>query len=173
MKLFCLMICLGMCLCSCEQRPDMNCYIETVKHGLTVVQESNEIEAMLGDSDHFITHFGAGKQPLIWNTEVYFGGGYCLTMQVDVIADYDACKVDMMVGDMRFHLVEYGVIEERGGGQMSASIVSDIAFSSSEWKTIVQNNGDFSVLDITVKHNFIPGFSKYVASIRSARICVK
>ena len=94
-------------------------YVATVQHGLSVIPQCEQIEELLGEADHFITHYGFGKQPLVWNTEVHFNGGFSLTMQMDVFVDYSTNEV-RPTDTATFMLLEYGDIEVSDGGVVSA-----------------------------------------------------
>jgi len=66
------------------------------------------MEALFGEGDHFITHYGFSPGPKQWNTEVFFGGRYTLTLQVDVTIDNQKHLVLTNVTAPKFYLVEAG-----------------------------------------------------------------
>jgi hypothetical protein len=80
------------------------------------------MEEQFGTADHFITHFGSrGKTTNRWNTEVFFGGRYTLTMQVDVHVDYDKNQIEV-VGEPVFYLVEAESIDVFDDGRTHGHI---------------------------------------------------
>src|SRR2546422_65055 len=107
----------------------MSEYVQTMKSGLTTLPWPKEMEALFGDGDHFITHYGFSPGPKQWNTEVFFGGRYTLTLQVDVDIDYQKHLVLTNVSPPKFYLFEVGSLVRgpRGveGADISAQWVLD------------------------------------------------
>lgn len=66
----------------------MSDYVKTVQSGIAKLPWPKQIENLLGDADHFITHYGFSPGPKEWQTDVYFYGRYELTMVVNVDIDY-------------------------------------------------------------------------------------
>ncbi|MEX2214367.1 MAG: hypothetical protein WD768_09585 [Phycisphaeraceae bacterium] len=144
-------------------------YAATIQRGLVAIPAATQIENLLGNSDHFITHYGFGDQPLTWNTEVFFRGAYSLTMQVDVNVDYESNTLEVIENSMKFYLHEYGSIEDRGGGQIASTVVMDKRFDSADWNKIYQANGDFGVIGLTIDTKHLEKFKALVDSTRGPR----
>jgi hypothetical protein len=102
------------CLVSgCSRR---EIYKKMVRSGIQVLKWPAEMEHLFGDSDHFITHWGFHDPgPRLWNSEVYFGGRFCLTMQVEVEVDYKTCAVIRTVAPPKFYLRKVNRLETRNG----------------------------------------------------------
>lgn len=139
--------------------------------GLSKIASATEIESLLGDSDHFITHFGfAGETSNLWNTEVYFGGRYSLTMQVNIVVDYKNGVVEKVLDEPKFYLFTYGRIEQRANGNMAADISGQHIFGLADWERVYAADGDFSVIGLTLDRTPIPEFSHYVNAVRLPRV---
>lgn len=125
-----------------------------------------EIEEMYGSCDHFITHYGMNASGTnTWNTEVFFGNRYSLTMQVPVMIDYGANKVKV-AGDPIFYMHEYTKIDPTGG----ASVGENYEFSGNDWRKVVKANGNYSVLGMTLNPKPVDNFDKLVEATRRPRI---
>jgi len=164
--------CLLLLLASCQQASRED-YVATVRHGLTVIPASTQIESLIGPADHFITHYGFGKQPLTWNTEVFFKGGYCLTMQVDVTVDYSKNQVVAVNSTPKFYLKEFKEIEVRSGGQMAGTFKRQREFDVTEWNQIVAAGGDFAAIGFPIEDATVKHFDQWAADVRAARIDVR
>jgi hypothetical protein len=167
-------VAMGLGLGSC--RPvDIKSYQATHKHGLTVIREAKEIEALLGDADHFITHFGFGSgKTNTWNSEVYFGGRYCLTMQVEIEIDYSNSRVTNIVGEPQFWLKVYESFSRVPNGNMSARTAQDIKFGRKEWQKVLESKGDFSAVGVErQKGTGLTGFEEFVRAMRAPRIKIE
>ena len=150
-------------------------YREVVQSGFEKIPQSLEIEELFGEADHFITHWGMEDGPLHWNSEVYFYGRYSLTMQVYVEVDGRYGKVIRMVDEPEFLLCEYTAARPEGsGGGWGADPGEQHWLSPAEWKTLVENNGDFSAIGITVyRDRPVPGFDGFVRAKRRPRLRVR
>lgn len=146
-------------------------YIQIHESARTALPLAVQIEELFGDADHFITHFGFDRKPKVWNTEVYFGGRYSLTMQVDVAIDYSANTLKQ-VGTPTFYLVEYTEVETSPTGGLGASSREPKGgriFSAAKWKKVFKSDGDFSKIGITILKDPVPRFDEFVAAKRRPR----
>ena len=128
------------------------------------------MEALFGDGDHFITHYGMGSGPKEWNSEVFFQGRYVLTLQVDVAINYWNNEVEKIVSSPKFYLVEVDstVRENVGTG---ANSLNGWEFDEAKWKKLLQAKGDWSAIGINVRTNDpVVGFEDYVKGLRAPRI---
>jgi len=161
-------------VCGCAgSAGGMGGYKATVRSARDALPVAREMEEVFHEVDHFITHYGFGKQPLVWNTEAHFGGRYILTMQVPVNIDYGARTVKQS-GSPKFYLVEVTKVDRLSDGRFMASTDggAGMEFTEHEWKEVYESNGDLSVLGITVNEEELPNFKDYVAAVREPRVPV-
>ena len=144
---------------------------QAVLDGLKSVPHVSEIITIFSNAptDHFITDFSVYKdKPVKWNTEVFFGGRYILTYQVDVMVDYGRNKIAKAVGQPKFFLAELSSIHDGGTGYFDKG--TGAIFDDLEWAKIVKAHGDFSAAGIKLKTNVpIVGFDEYVRQWREPR----
>ncbi len=157
---------------SCNPRGDFDIqrYQKAVRDGFTKIPEACEIEELLGQADHFISYQGSTP---VWNTEVYFGGRYSLTMQVIVKVDKEFGKILEVVGEPKFYLVETERVVQQGA-VFAAYAADDFKFGLSEWRKVVAAKGDFSAIGIHLKRNQpVANFDRFVEGMRRPRIQVR
>ena len=157
---------------SCGSHNEMNAYIQTVQSGIKTLPWPKQIEKLLGESDHFITHYGFDADPKEWNTEVFFGGRYRLTLQVDVEIDYKNHLIKTNVSAPKFYLFEAGAIRRNAKRDVEGVDISgQWIFDQTQWNKLVEAKGDWSVLGIPVKTNSpLPGFEEHVNRARAPRV---
>jgi hypothetical protein len=144
-----------------------NAYRETHRSARTVLPVAVEMERLFGTADHFITHYGfANQKENTWNTVVFFGQRYVLTMQVKIKVDYDNRKI-AVVGDPFWILSEYVSIVGN-----SARFGKSFTLSSEDWKTLYENNGDFASIGIELNREPVANFGELVAVIRKPRVAI-
>lgn len=153
----------------------MEDYKQTVRSGLQTMPWPLEIEQLFGDADHFITHWGFDTPgPRQWQTEVYFGGRFQLTMTVETEVDYQKRRIVRTVAPSQFYLFSIGRIKPGPGGGVSSFDSGQWRFGEAEWKKLVAAKGDWSVIGITIgETNPVPNFDKLVEAWRGPRIRVK
>ncbi len=145
-------------------------YEAIVKSARIGVPIAGQIEEIFGDADHFISRLGMGDE--IWNTEVFFGGRYSLTMQVAVTVDMYKKIVDQ-VGEPKFFVMEYTKITFSSKGSIGAShkgLVEGGQLNLEQWNKLYENKGDFSVIGVKVNEAPLADFDEYVKNIRKDRI---
>ena len=110
-----------------------------------------------------------------WNTEVYFDGRYCLTMQVIVKVDRQFSKIVEVVGEPKFYLIETESVELLKDGRVAANAGSQqYEFGLSDWNKVVAAKGDLSAIGIHLKRNqAVAHFDRYVQAMRGPRIQVR
>ena len=144
---------------------------QAVLDGLKSVPHVSEIITIFSNAptDHFITDFSLYKdKPVKWNTEVFFGGRYIFTYQVDVMVNYGNNKILKTVSQPKFFLSELSSVRDGGGGSFDES--GDAKFGETEWAKIVKAYGDFSAAGIKLNTNApIAGFDEYVRQWREPR----
>jgi hypothetical protein len=149
----------------------MEGYQKALQSGLQMIPQSREIQEVLGDADHFISYHGSLVSGCEWNTEVFFGGRYCLTMQVPVRMGKDFDKVLAVVGEPAFDLVE--VEEIREDGLVIYNRRAERRFGAKEWSKVYKAHGDFSAIDIKLqKGPPVKNFDKHVQQVRKDRVRV-
>lgn len=75
-----------------------------VQSGFAKIPEALQIEACFGEADHFISSPDKHGN-CTWNTEVYFGARYCLTMQVEVKMKDDFSEILKVVSSPQFYII--------------------------------------------------------------------
>jgi hypothetical protein len=155
---------------SCDGGDQMKNYIKTVKSGIDRLPWPKEMEALFGEGDHFITHFGFDPGPKDWQTEVYFGGRYRLTLQVEIDIDYKTCLVKTNVSAPKFYLLEVESIVRKNGG-IEANLSGQWILDKVKWKRLVDSNGDWLAVGLPIRTNSpVPGFEDYVKGWRAPRV---
>ena len=152
----------------------LDAYTKTIRSGIDKMAWPTELERFFGNGDHFITHYNMSPGPKQWNSEVFFGGRYVLTLQVDVEIDYSKSEVRKIIGAPKFYLWEIESVSIGPTRLTSTRFSSDWNFGKEEWQTFVRTKGDWSSIAITVKtNNAVPNFDNYVKQLRAPRIQVK
>lgn len=152
-------------------------YLATVESAATRLPVAVEFEELFpGQTDHFITHYGlnrhGGDRTNTWNSEAYFDGRYSLTMQVEVVVDYENNTVTP-AGEPKFYLIEYRRVKDNRDGTYNASSGEGAIFGEKEWREIYRNGGDFSVVDLPIRQDDpIPNMTGFVEGMRRPRIPV-
>src|SRR5437868_9288741 len=110
MNWFCHLILCGIVASMCWGcSPSKRDYEAAVRDGIRKVPHVDEICRMFPNApiDHFITQYGFDKSaPVMWNTEVFFGGRYMLTYQIYVSMDYSQNRIKETTSNPQFVLVE-------------------------------------------------------------------
>jgi hypothetical protein len=163
-------------VCSCDRFPavGMGNYNKAVISGFAKFPQAMEMEKLFGEGDHFISSPGpTGTRD--WNSVVYFGGRYTLTMQVEVKTDADFGKITDVVGKPLFVLEEARrIIRSPSGTTTGASFSNDWKFGVDDWKKVVDAKGDFGVIGIKTRNDEpLEGFDAYVKAVRAPRIRVR
>lgn len=167
----CLLLLISFSVISCGRQ---NAYDAAVTSGIATLPWPKQMEVMFGEGDHFVTHFGFDSKPKQWNTEVYFGKRYMLTLQVDVVINYSAGTVVKTASPATFYLTKIARIQRLPDGRMSTFPGNGWTVNEEQWSQLVAANGDWSVLGISLRMDDpVPGFDGYVKAHRSPRVRVK
>jgi hypothetical protein len=158
--------------CGPSANTQLSDYKATVLSGIKVLPWAKEMETLFGEGDHFITHYNFSPGPKTWNTEIFFGGRYELTLQVDVEIDYKQRLVVRTVTSPRFYLREIDSIQIAPSGHVAGSYSNDWTFDEVRWKKLVASGGDWSQIGISIKSNAVPGFDQHVKAMRAPRVQV-
>lgn len=145
------------------------------KDGLKKIPYASDLEAEYDHVDHFITHFGFGKQPLTWNSEAFIHDRFTFTLQIPVTVDY-ARKEVTVAGDPKFFLHATDGIDILPDGRASTRYDGDLQrqFGLAEWTKLKAAAFDLSVLGIPAKEiRPEKGFAAYMAAWRKDRVPIK
>jgi hypothetical protein len=165
---------LALLLAGC--RPSgMEDYKQMVRSGLQTMPWPLEIEQVFGDADHFLTHWNfAIEDPLQWNTEVYFGGRFWLTMQVETEVDYWKRTVVRTVKPPKFYLFKVASVTPFPNGGVKGKVDKQWEFGEAEWQKLVAAKGDWAAIGISLGDtNPVPNFDTMVKAQRAPRVRVK
>jgi hypothetical protein len=123
-------------------------------------------------TDHFITHYGFERdKPVVWNTEVFFGGRWILTCQVDVVVDYERQEISGVVSQPLFYLRELSSIGLRDGE--FTRISKGYYLNLEEWTKVVAAGGDFAIIGVELSTNApLPGWNEHIRRLRAPRVQV-
>lgn len=158
--------------CNPSMQSQLKDYEETIKSGINTLAWPKQMEALFGEGDHFITHYNFSPGPKTWNTEIFFGGRYELTLQVDVEIDYRKRTIVRTVTPAKFYLAEIESVQISSSGQVGATYSNDWSFDEARWKKLVGSDGDWSQIGIPLKTNAVPGFDQFVKAVREPRVQV-
>lgn len=148
-------------------------YIATVRSAKDALPIAMQMEEFFPVADHFITEYAMfDSKPKTWNTEVFFGGRYTLTMQVDVYIDYKTNRIVNVVGEPKFWLVGTESVKVLPDGRAYHVGGDGGEFGADEWKKVRDAKGDFSVIGIKINREPAENFEEYVRQTRAPRIAV-
>jgi hypothetical protein len=127
-----------------------------------------------GEVDHFIEHFGLGDER--WNSEVFFGGRYRLTMQVEIEVDHSKHLIHPR-GTAAFYLVQYNQVNISKDGRAAADTglatgLDEHYFASDKWDVFYESSGDLAVLGVQENKVPVPQFDEIVRQFRKDRLPV-
>jgi hypothetical protein len=150
----------------------MKDYLAIHRDGVESLPWAKQIDEQYDNVDHFITHFGFGEQPLLWNSEVFFGGRFTLSMTVLVNVDYKKRTVTA-AGAPNFFLVAAKAVHVFPGGgiQRDSDTSLDRKFDQRKWDEFVSSGYDLAVLDIPpAAQKPVANFDKLAQAVRAARV---
>jgi len=151
----------------------MEDYLATHRSAATRLPIAVEFEKLFpGHTDHFISQYGfnrnGGDRTNTWNSEAYFDGRYALTMQTEVVVDYQNHTVKSS-GESPFYLVEHYFICP----DLSSREREVAKFGKAEWEKLYASGGDFSVIGVhIVKDQPVANFDAMAQTWRRPRIPV-
>jgi hypothetical protein len=124
------------------------------------------------DVSHFITHFGMPGNKF-WNTEVFFGGRYVLSLQVPVTVDHQRDTVNA-VGPSVLVLTEIQKVVRLENGNAQASTGRSWTFDETDWTNIAEYGViDFSRVGVKTDQSAVANFDFYKSEVLKDRIPVK
>ncbi len=148
---------------------DLECHDKVVKDGVENLILPKEVEALFGKEnvDHFISQFGSKKFNPTWNSVAHFEGRYVFSLEVPIKIDYEHCKVLGALDSATVQINEVVKVEISTSGIAGATLKGQWRLDQSEWKWLVKNHGDWSVVKVPiVKGAPVKDFEEYVRQQR-------
>lgn len=153
-------------------------YRKAVLSGLEQIPEARQFDEIFGKEnvDHFISYSGSLEVGSDWNSELFFGGRYILTMQIPVRMGRSFDEVLEALDSPKFYLREIDQIKPLEGGRFHAKSDGDdpdvpYPFDARLWEKVYRGGGDFSAAGIDLKkHEPVEHFDEYVAVTRRGRV---
>jgi len=143
----------------------LECHDKVVRHGVETLILPKEVELLFGATnvDHFISKFGSTTVPPIWNSVTYFGNRYRLSLRVPISIDYDKCRLIGATNSAIVQINEVSDIQSSKSGIAQATMNGQWRLNQNEWRWLVKNNGDWSVVKVPILTNApVKGFDEYV-----------
>ena len=144
---------------------DLECHDKVVRHGVETLILPKEVETLFGDTnvDHFISNFGSKTHAPLWNSVSYFAGRYELSLQVPIAIDYDKCRLIGATNSAMAQINEVIKVDISKSGIAEATMKGQWRLNENEWKWLVKNNGDWSVVKVPILTNApVKGFDEYM-----------
>jgi len=135
---------------------------EFAARGVSQIEPAAQLDQLFEDCRHYIT-YGPKGVPL-FNSVVYFGGRYQLTMQVQVVIHSSSSGT--MTGEPKFYLNEISEITFYPGGQIGASFSRNFEFGFAQWTQVYKANGAWGEVGIDLNPTPVENFQKYAAASR-------
>lgn len=144
---------------------DLECYDRVVSQGVDTLILPKEVEKLFGATnvDHFISNFGSKTRSPIWKSVTYFAGRYELALEVPIVVDYDKCKLIGASNSAMVQINEVTKVDISKSGIAEATMKGQWLLNENEWKWLVKNNGNWSVVKVPIMTNApVNGFDEYV-----------
>lgn len=167
MKTICLLILLfgASNLHAADILKELECHDQVVRHGIETLILPKEMESLFGATnvDHFISSFGSKIHTPMWNSVAYFAGRYELTLQIPILIDYEKCRLIGATNSAMVQINEVTKVELSKSGIAGATTKGQWRLNENEWKWLVKNKGDWSVVKVPILTNApVKGFDEYV-----------
>ncbi len=149
---------------------EIECYEKVVRHGVDSLILSGEVNSLFRATnvDHFISKFGSKTQTPVWHSVTYFAGRYRLLLQVPISIDYAECKLGGAMNSAMVQIDEITKVNTAKSGIEGATIKGRWSLGQSEWKWLLENKGDWSVVKVPILTNApVKGFDEYVRQERA------
>ena len=144
---------------------ELDCYEKVVRHSVETLIFPKEVESLFGATnvDHFISKFGSKTQTPVWHSLTYFAGKYRLTLQVPISIDYEKCRLRGGMNSAMIQIDEITKVNISKSGLAGATTKGKWSLSQNEWKWLLKNKGDWSVVKVPMLTNApVKGFDEYV-----------
>ncbi len=143
------------------------CHDKAVEQGVDALSFPKEVEALFGATnvDHFIRPFTGSA---VWNSTAYFAGRYTLELRIPITIDHEHCRVKAVPGPAEVWIDEVTEVFFSRSGAPGASLEGGHwRLNEAEWKTLVENGGHWSVVNVPIVTNApVKGFDAYASSVR-------
>ncbi|MBI2928255.1 MAG: hypothetical protein HYY24_21510 [Verrucomicrobia bacterium] len=152
-----------------EKNPlkEFECHDEAVEHAVDTLTFPKEVETLFGATnvDHFIRPFTGAA---VWNSAAYFAGRYTLELRVPIAIDYEHCRVKDVLGSVEVEIREVIKVDFYGrSGAPGATLKGYWRLNENEWRSLVKNGGNWSVVNVPIVSNApVKGFDAYANSVR-------
>ena len=148
---------------------ELECHDQVVQHGIETLILPKEVESLFGSTnvDHFISSFGSKTDAPMWNSVAYFSERYLLSLQVPISIDYDKCRLIGATNSAMVQINEVTKVEISKSGIAGATMNGQWRLNENEWKWLVENKGDWSVVKVPILTNApVKRFNEYVRQVR-------
>ena len=145
------------------------CYGQVVRDGIETLILPGEVNSLFGAAnvDHFISKFGSRTQMPVWHSVTYFAGRYRLALRVPILVDYEKCRLRGGMDSAMVQIDEITKVNLSKPGLAGATTKGKWLLSENEWKWLLKNKGDWSVVRIPIMTNApVKGFDEYVMQER-------
>ncbi len=152
---------------------ELDCHEKVVRQGLESLILPEEVNSLFGagNVDHFISKIGSKKQIPVWHSVTYFAGRYRLLLQVPISIDYEKCKLNGAMNSAMVQISEITKVEISKSGIAGATMKGQWLLGQGEWKWLVKNKGDWSVVKVPIRTNApVNRFEEYVRQERGRPI---
>lgn len=146
------------------------CYDELLRQGMEASLLPREVESLFGTAnvDHLISKPESATQTPVWHSVAYFSGRYRLLLQFPILIDHDKCKFKGAINSAMVQIDEIAKVEISKDGVAKAAMKGQWRLNENEWKWLVKNKGDWSVVKVPILTNApVKGFDEYVQQERA------
>ena len=144
---------------------ELECHDKVVRQGVQTLPLAKEVESLFGATnvDHFISDFDSRTHFPIWNSVTYFADRYMLMLQMPIAIDYEKC---LLIGatnsSVMVQINEVTKVDISTSGIAGATLQGQWRLNEEEWKRLVKNKGDWSVVGVPIVINApVKGFDEY------------
>jgi hypothetical protein len=136
-------------------------YDLAIANGKKSIRIVIEFHRLFADAVSSISYYTGEYGDPEWNSKVGLYERYILTMQFKIELDDKRTKI-IRFEEPRFHLVEIESVSRQSNGTYGIKYgTQQVRFGIAEWQKLVENNGDFSAIGVTLeKDKPVSEFSK-------------
>jgi hypothetical protein len=149
---------------------ELECHDKVVREGIESLIMPKEVESLFGTTnvDHFISNFGSKATTPVWNSTAYFSGRYVLTLQIPILIDDEKCRLLGATNSAVVQINEVVKVELSTSGIAGATMKGQWRLNENQWKWLVKNKGDWSVVKIPILTNApVKGFAEFERQVRA------
>lgn len=153
---------------------ELECHEKLVRQGVETLILPEEVNSLFGTTnvDHFISKFASKTQIPVWHSVAYFAGRYRLVLQVPISIDYQKCKLNGAIDSAMVQISEIARVNISKPEIAGATLEGQWTLHQNEWKWLVKNKGDWSVVKVPIQmyDDPVKGFAEYVRQERGRPI---